>query len=110
MLVRPPTNHLANGSLHSRALSHFSNQCRLSACFSQNAGGSAAASAYRRSYSSKLFTWAFAANFSRGWNRRCSLRIDSMDADSDISLEYRISLFDARIAVHLTLWNWPATV
>ena len=42
----PPTNHLANGSSHSRTVSQGSNQSTSSAaCLAQKASGSASASA-----------------------------------------------------------------
>src|SRR6188474_1442926 len=83
-LILPPVNHFECGEFHSRTVSHGLNQCRASACFAQNAAGSAAASAYSRSYSSKLPICAFFANSEGGGKTRCSFRIDSIAMGSGI--------------------------
>src|SRR3954451_11259549 len=65
----PPTNHLANGgSSQSRTRSHFWSQERRSACFSQKASRSAAASSYQ-----SALTLASFARSSGGSKRRSSL-------------------------------------
>src|SRR3954454_18344094 len=97
MLILPPTNHLANGSFHSSTVSHLRNQSRSSACFAQNAIGSAAASAYIRLYSSKLPMCAFAAKLAGGGNNRCSLRIDSIEPGFGIFPKYRGESFGYKI-------------
>src|SRR4051812_36017570 len=73
-LIRPPTNHFANGSFHASTLSHGLNQCSELAASAQKASGSSLAHWARRSYSAALMN-ALAAKSAGGGKVRVSLRI-----------------------------------
>src|SRR5579859_5528269 len=77
-LVSPPTNHFAQGQFHSSTLSHFLNQCSSPATADQNLSGLSIDSLYKRSYSSRFFTWACRLNSGDGSNLRCSCSMESM--------------------------------
>src|SRR5438309_924597 len=71
----PPTNHLANGSFHSRTRFQRLNQCSRSACLAQKPSGSSWASRVSFSNSSLLLMCAFAAKSAGGGKLRVSLRM-----------------------------------
>src|SRR4029079_1583198 len=87
----PPTNHLANGgSSQSRTRSHFWSQERRSACFSQKASRSSAASSYQ-----SAVTLACFARSSGGSKRRSSwLRLARVSLDAFSLLTTLISVGD----------------
>ncbi len=71
-LVRPPTNHLANGSFHWSTLEYGLNQCNSPARRPQKPSISPAASFHRSSYSASDLMPALAANSAGGGNIRFS--------------------------------------
>src|SRR5262245_45564685 len=70
----PPTNHLANGSFHSRTFVHGLAHASDFACSAQKACGSSLAFCHSASCSAWLLTWAAFANSAEGGKERVSLR------------------------------------
>src|SRR5260370_41029360 len=65
-LSLPPTNHLANGSVHSSTLAHFLAQASGPACSAQKRSGASLARLHSASYCARLLGWPFASNLGGG--------------------------------------------